>query len=183
MTPEQQRLMELHDAELDDASKKDLEAALTADSRSRAELRRMALIGDLVREVEASRTAPTDLADQILARTIGAAPRRRAKHRRPAWQRLAPLGAGALALAAAFALFVTSSRQTEPQASRVVEARRIEPPAPSIAVAVAPVEPAGAGVSIQSVDFGSTQGAIFLISAGESETMVVWTLEDANDKG
>lgn len=180
MTPEQQRLMALHDGELDASAEAALEAEL-AQPRNRAELRRLALIGELVREAEAARAVPPDLADEILARTIGTAPRRPARDRKPAWQRFAAAGAGVLALAAMLALVVT--RRAEPQAPAAVEARRMEMPAPSVAVAVAPSEPEGSGVSIQSVDFGSTQGAIFLVSGAESETMVVWTLEDTNDKG
>ncbi|HEY8947075.1 MAG TPA: hypothetical protein VIM73_22680, partial [Polyangiaceae bacterium] len=58
----------------------------------------------------------------------------------------------------------------------------LTPAMPSVS-AVALYEAVQTGVSIQSVDFGPTPGAIFMVSGAEQETMVVWTLEDTNDKG
>ena len=77
---------------------------------------------------------------------------------------------------------MSTSRQRE-STGAAAPVGSVQKPAGSVAVASLPTEPAEAGVSIQSVDFGTTSGAIFLVPAGQSETMVVWTLEDANDKG
>lgn len=184
MSPEQRRLMELHDGELEPGSKEALEAEVRDNPAAQAELRGLVLLGDLVREVASSRAAPPDLADAILARTAGApVPARRSLPGRR-WPRLAAPAAGMLALAAAAVLVINSSQKAErtSQAMSVASAPALKPAA-SVALAARPSEGVEAGVSIQSVDFGSTQGAIFLVPGGQSETMVVWTLEDANDKG
>lgn len=182
MSSDPRRLMEFHDGELDEDSKEALEAEVRLNPSARAKLRGLALLGDLVREAESSRAAPPDLVNAILDRTVGRpAPGPRAVPRRP-WQRFAPAAAGVLALAAGVAVVMSTSRQTEPTGA-VAPMGSPQKPAGSVAVAVLPTEPAEAGVSIQSVDFGTTRGAIFLVPGGQSETMVVWTLEDANDKG
>lgn len=180
MTPEARRRMLLHDGELEPAEVEALQAELEQEPRARAELARHRMIGELVRAAYQPRDPGPELTESILARTFGEPKRARTSIRR----RLAvavPLAAG-LALAALVALVVRPPRQAPPEAARIALAPA---PRPSVAPLADPAltELGPSGVSIQSVDFGATQGAIFMVSGGESETMVVWTLEDADDKG
>lgn len=180
------KLMSFHDGELDGAELAEAEALIERDPSARSELARLDVVGELVRGAHGRRALSVDLADAVIQRVLVEVPARGVVHRaRPRWQRYAPVGV-VLAAAAIAGLFLASPRETPgPSAARAPSAL-----APSHVAAVAPQpreepakEPAEAGVSIQTVDFGSTQGAIFLVSAGETETMVVWTLEDAKDKG
>jgi hypothetical protein len=90
--------------------------------------------------------------------------------------------ASALAVAAAIALWVSSEPPrgaplVAQKSNAVVSARPLSSLALTESVAAEMVAEAPP-VSIESVDFGATQGAIFLVSAGVTDTMVVWTLDE-----
>jgi anti-sigma factor RsiW len=177
------RFMAFHDGELEPELRAAVRAELERDPSAQGELASLALVGKLVREVHARRAKDVDLTDSILARVRAEPPRARVEapvSRR--WERFAPAGA-VLALAAMVALFVTSYRATLPEPPRVAAAPTSSPRPVVASIENLPSEAREIGVSIQSVDFGSTQGAIFMVSGGESDTMVVWTLEEGNDKG
>jgi hypothetical protein len=194
------RFMAFHDGELDPELRAAVRAELERDPSAQGELASLALVGELVREVHARRAKDVDLTDSILARVHAETPRVHAEtprvepprvRSRPArlevpatrrWERFAPAGA-ALALAAMIALFVTSYRATLPEPPRGTAAPAGSPRPIVASIENLPSEAREIGVSIQSVDFGSTQGAIFMVPGGESDTMVVWTLEEGNDKG
>jgi hypothetical protein len=181
------RFMAFHDGELEPELSAAVRAELERDPSAQGELASLALVGELVREVHARRAKDVDLTDSILARVRAEPPRvpRPARIDVPAtrrWERVAPAGA-VLALAAMVALFVTSYRATLPEPPPVTAAPTGSPHPVVASVENLPSEAREIGVSIQSVDFGSTQGAIFMVPGGESDTMVVWTLEEGNDKG
>jgi anti-sigma factor RsiW len=167
MIPEE-LLMRYHDGELDLAARRRVEELVSRDAVAQAQIERWVLIGDLIREADRARPAPPDLAPAILQRIRG---------RRARWVRLSSYGG--LAAAALLALWVGTTRpgpatslpsKRAPLAS-LVPSRAPAPPLDG------PVVPA---VAIESVDFGSTQGAIFVVSApNDAETVVVWTLDDS----
>jgi negative regulator of sigma E activity len=173
----------LYDADLDEAQAKRARERLAVDPRAAAHFERLQLIGSLVREVEAERELPPDFTDRVMARIEPAGPSRRASKLYPL---VAAAAGSALALAAAVALWV---RAPAPPGVPSSLATALGVPALS-----APALPDGdalslevsaepPSVSIESVDFGATQGAIFLVSAGVTDTMVVWTLDEEAPTG
>lgn len=161
-------LMRYHDGELDLAARERVEQLLGRDAVARAQVERWVLLGDLLREADRARPAPPDVASSVLLRVRG---------RRARWVRLSSYGG--LAAAALLALWVGTTR---PGPVTSLPSQRA--PSPSLAPSRAPLPPAETAlvpaVAIESVDFGSTQGAIFVVSApNDAETVVVWTLDDA----
>lgn len=177
------RLMELHDGELDASAEVAARQWVGQSPRARAELEQLRLISELVRENHQLADLDSGFTDAIVSRALAAetqVPLQAAAGRRSPWSRAAP-ALGLFAIAAGIALYLSSSRKMEselrPHAALQSTGMLETTVVPSVA------EHTPAGVSIQSVDFGSTNGVIFMVSAGEGDTMVVWTLEDANDKG
>lgn len=171
----------LYDGDLDAELERKAKARLAADPVAAARFERLALLGSLVREVEAERQVPAGLAESVMARLDEPAPSPRVFKRYPA---VAAAAGSALALAAAFVLWLGSQpRPAVPTSTGSVSGApaHLAPTAHDAAFADAPAEPLT--VSIESVDFGATQGAIFLVSAGVTDTMVVWTLDEPDPTG
>ncbi|HET9955137.1 MAG TPA: hypothetical protein VFQ61_11570 [Polyangiaceae bacterium] len=88
----------------------------------------------------------------------------------------------ALALAAAVALWLT---RPAPSAFQAVAAQVSSPTsdiaAPAPAISVPDPEPPEQSVAVERVDFGSSQGAIFLVPNADERTLVVWTLDELTD--
>jgi hypothetical protein len=151
-----------------------------SDPRARARLERLALMGSLLREVESDRELPADFTDRVMAKVQAFEAPRRAPRRR-AFPALGLAAASALALAAAVGLWL---RDTTPASQPVALGEASEASAsaqPNDLAAEAMEADAlreAPAVSIESVDFGPTRGAIFLVSAGVTDTMVVWTLDE-----
>ena len=170
----------LYDRDLDQEQARRAEEQLASDPRAAARLERTKLIGSLVRELEAERQLPSDFTDRVMA-----AVERPSRPLSRLYPLVAAAAGSALALAAAVVLWI-GSRATPPVPSSLASATGV----PSL---VPPNEPGDAlasdvsaeppSVSIESVDFGATQGAIFLVSAGLTDTMVVWTLDEPNPTG
>ena len=104
MTVSLEELMRYHDGELSPEEASRVERALACDENARAELRAFELTGELVRDYAEKRSAAhADLVDGVMERIA----RDRASRQTRA-QRLLPLAASALALAAAVSIFVTT---------------------------------------------------------------------------
>lgn len=182
------RWMQLHDGELDPAEESVLRARALQDPRARAELDGFRRTSDLLREVYAGQPDPA-LTDLILARVRSSAETRARAGLaiRPAFWARRTFGtavAGVVVVAAAAAAFLVLGLGSQPTGSesRQLGATPLESATGPRVIAQSASEQE-TGVSIQTVDFGSTQGAIFLVSEGGLETPVIWTLEDAKDKG
>jgi negative regulator of sigma E activity len=163
-----------YDGEAGEAEAERVRELLASDAKSREQFERLGLIGSLVREAEGGRRLPANFTDRLMERIAAEAPPRRRKRAAV----FAAATASALALAALVTLWV---RVKPPSGADSSSAPVAEISAPSSAPSfgeVAVTEPVGLPVAIESVDFGSTQGAIFLVSAGVTDTMVVWTLDE-----
>jgi negative regulator of sigma E activity len=169
----------LYDGDVDDEQAKQARDRLTAEPRAAARFERLQLIGSLVREVEAERELPADFTERVMERLEPGRSQRPLRISR-LYPALAA-AAGSLALAAAVVLWVSgqSARGPSSSAGRVLSVPSYLPSSGSAEEALAhdaPGEPPT--VTVASVDFGATQGAIFLVSAGVTDTMVVWTLDE-----
>jgi anti-sigma factor RsiW len=170
-------IMLLHDGELDEREAAEVQALLAEDPSARALLEQLEWVSSVVRESAARAPASDDLVDAVMARVASEpeerllAPRPVARLRRPA--RSLALVSGALALAAGLALLVT--RGPHPQAV----ARSVDVAAPVGAISAPEPDPPEQSVAIERVDFGGSQGAIFLVPGSDDRTLVIWTLDDA----
>ncbi len=168
-----------YDGEADDAQAERARELIASDPKSREQFERLGLIGALLREAEGGRRLPATFTDRLMERVALETPP--AKGKRAA--RFAAATASALALAALVSLWL---RVPPPAAdsSRAASAQVSTPgSAPSLAEARDTDAASEPPVAIESVDFGATQGAIFLVSAGVTDTMVVWTLDDPAPHG
>ena len=167
-----------YDGDTDEDQTRAAQALIAAEPRSRARLERLALLGSLVREVESERRLPADLVDRVMDGVLAERlPKPRKARRLPA---TAVAVASALALAAGVGLWLRESA-TPAVPLAALTGTAIANGSPSAAVRdafEAELVAEAPSVSIESVDFGATQGAIFLVSAGVTDTMVVWTLDD-----
>lgn len=174
----QLRAMAWRDGELDADETARFEADLARDPELVAIVRALdRLDAELVPVLAARVQAAPDLSGPILARV-------RAEPVRPGMSRLArviPLAAAGLAAAAAaaFALRAPEPSQHAPIAS-VSQGVAVSAAPEPVAVAQADDDP---GVAIESVDFGSGEGTIFMVSEGESDTPVVWLNDDGPGSG
>lgn len=183
---EDELLQRYHDGELEPEQCERVRALVARDPSARARLERLALVGSLVRELarDSEHALPADFTDRIMAR-IGHSPQPQASAapvtplRR---SRLTAVGAAAaaLAFAAAAALWL---RAAPPHPLALHSPSTIGGPvaSPPAEAALASAAFDAPPVAIESVDFGATRGAIFLVSAGVTDTMVVWTLDEPPD--
>lgn len=135
-------------------------------------------VGDLVRELYARKLKGVDLTDAILARTTQAKPSRSARRSK--------LFSGGLALAASLMMLAGAFAMRGHLSVAPVTARPVIPNAPVHGTSAGKVrapENTTPETHTTAVDFGGTQGAIFLVSNGEHDTMVVWTFEEPKDEG
>lgn len=164
-----------YDGEAGEAEAERARELLSSDAKSREQFERLGLIGSLVREAEAGRRLPANFTDRLMDRIAAEAP--------PVRRKRAAAFAAATASALALAALVTLWVRVEPPSGAApsgAPVTRISAPssAPSFAE-LSDTEPTvEPPVAIESVDFGPTQGAIFLVSAGVTDTMVVWTLDE-----
>ncbi len=184
-------LMRLHDDELTDEQRDAIEAAL--DDRDAGVLEGLSQLGEVLRvHSDARGAAGADIADSVMAALEAQADKPAPK---PRVLSLPPraensrrgLVAGGLALAAAAAVAFGVTQFAAPDAApppevaetprRVVDPGVLRPVAP--AVVAEPAVPA----AIESIDFGTRNGAIFMVSAGEETTPVVWMTDDAAEGG
>lgn len=184
-------LMRLYDDELTDDERRKLEEGLG--DHERGVLEELSQLSDVVRDVAERRVADVSVVDDVMAaierEATEPAPSPRALllpiPANDGGRRGLMAGALALAAAAAVALGVTQlgapSKPTAPaetaRAPVVVNPRVVQPLAPP--AAPAEVVPA----AIESIDFGGSRGAIFMVSAGQETTPVVWMTDDPPSAG
>ncbi len=175
-------LMQLYDEELPPERIAELEAELS--EQDQAVIDGLDQLSEVVRMWGSERGAEgASIADDVMARldeerlASEPTPPPAATHR---WG----VVAAALAMAAAAALALNLARAPKPEAAR----------APVVAPSPAPVEAASAPsavaesegstpAAIESIDFGSQNGAIFMVPAGTETTPVVWLTDDAAEGG
>ncbi len=193
--PSDRELMQLHDDELSEQAASELLERVGEDERARAVLEGLSQIGDVVRALALDRVASTDLTEGILARIDasgnaasplvvleGGAP---PVSPTPA-SKWSVIGVSAAALAAAAAAAFLIGRSDAPTAP--VFSAGVAASAPRLATS-RPVAPRAVGAEaaqgvapaafIEAVDFGMSNGTIFVVSgAQEDDTPVVWVTDE-----
>jgi negative regulator of sigma E activity len=177
------------DGDTDAVETAEVEAWLASSPEARTLHGDLGQVGDAVRAVAGDQGIRADgIADRVMAR-LEAEPARRGRR----WLALAPALGLAAAAAAAVVLYLRPPTPLEPagagSALAVVGPSALLPPAavaPVVATAVAEAEPEP-GASIESVDFGASQGTIFMVSSGPEasgpETPVIWLMDDPPPPG
>ncbi len=199
MTPSSdQRLMQLYDDELGLDEAAELDQRVVDDPEAAAVLRGLEQVGSVLREAaEADGGAADDIAARVMAcieaeepatRTPTAAGHRRGVLVTGRWRHAIPVAAGVLALAAGALLVARwgapAHHPVVKQAARTsarVMPRHVDKPLPTVATKPEPgaaVADNPPPVAIETVDFGSHDGAIFMVSAGEDSTPVVWLTDE-----
>jgi anti-sigma factor RsiW len=195
--PSDERLMRYFDGELEADEAREVEAWLEHSPDGKLMLVGWGRVGDAVRAIgDDVGTAGADIADAVMAR-IDDAPRpsvvRRLKRGTRRWMAAVPAIGLSIATAAAVAIYLRHPAPPAgaPGAASVARGAPEQAVSPAVesasAVAVAATETEN-GASIESVDFGTIGGSIFMVPSGqssdESETPVVWLMDDvAPDEG
>lgn len=200
----QEQLMQLHDDELAPEQLAALEKRVAEDPEAAGVLRGLEQVGQALRGVaEEQGTGAEQIADLVMARIDAEDGERSAEPGSDAgarvlplsrrWRHTVPTVAGVLALAAAAVLVARSGAlarhpavEGPPHTSAhlVAQARSAAPKAPVAEPAPAPAEADGApSVAIETVDFGSHDGTIFMVSAGDDATPVVWLTDEPAETG
>ncbi len=198
VTPEQ--LMSYVDGELDGADLEQVEAAVEGSPGLEAMAAGLVQIGDWVRAIEAVPGPNADrdasLTDRILdnidakqAPTAAAAQLRLVAGGTHGDERLDSSsklvwGVAALSAAAAALALVLGGAPAQTSSPRAYVPVVVPAAAGSDNTASADDEPDREGdVAITAVDFGTSQGSIFVVSAGGTSTPVVWLTDDAASGG
>ena len=190
--PSDERLMRYFDGELEASEAREVEAWLESSPDGKLMLLGWERVGDAVRAIgDDVGASGADIADAVMAR-IDEAPGAgnvRAIQRRGTLRWLAAVPAIGLSIAAAAAVAIYLRPPASPSsAAGVASIARVAPERASPAVESASVVAMAAadterGASIESVDFGAIGGSIFMVpndqSSEESETPVVWLMDDA----
>jgi anti-sigma factor RsiW len=181
-----EQLMRYHDGDLSEAEARVVEAAIEQEPALLEELEAYSELGSLVRawdQSNASKLASFDIADSVMAALEP--PRATVHSLLPRIATWVSLGA---AIAAGSVLVVRSwSAAPMPPSgsSQSAEHGELAPPsasAPGLAEVLAAVGeelPKLPPATIESVDFGSNTGEVFVVSTDSSETPVVWMPDDA----
>jgi hypothetical protein len=190
----QQALMQLFDDELPPDEAATLEADLSDEEL--AQLEGLSQLSEMVRAHAETQRGGLGIADAVMARldgvrvkdatTLRAVPGGRADADRARPGKLLLGISAALAAAAAVAMFAGRMPTPAPTAVAHHDPTAVAPPlpAPSLAPAAAPVVEEGElTAAIESIEFGSTSGAIFMVSAGTETTPVVWLNDETAEPG
>ena len=178
-------IMLLHDGELDAEQAEAVRALIEDDASAAALFEQLDLVGSTVRQSVLAAPSLVDLTDEIMAR-IEREPvvldvKRPAPPRRGPGRALG-IVSGALALAAGLSLLVTRAMHAESPARSADGAAPVAamsaPPEPPEPEPPEP-EPPEQSVAIERVDFGGSQGAVFMVPGSDDRTLVIWTLDDA----
>jgi len=175
-------LMRLYDGELADEEAAELQASLGPEDEG--VLGGLDQLGDLVRALgERGDGAADGVADAVMARIDSGEASPLGEPKPSRWT----LPAVAATLAAAAALAVWMSREpppAEPVAQPLRTAPAVVAQKPGPEPISQPEEETLPAVMIEAVDFGSHNGAIFMVSVGdEATTPVVWLTDDAGESG
>jgi anti-sigma factor RsiW len=181
-----EELVMLHyDGELDPERTREVERLLARDPEARRLLEQLQRVGSLLRAADAARAPKVDLTPRILERVFGSemgerraalSPSRKKEHLVPrlAW--------GAAALAAAAAVGVMLGRSPSEHVPGVASRAHSTQTTAAVARSESIDSDAQEGtVSVETVDFGASQGAIFLVPGAEKSMLVVWTLDDETE--
>jgi anti sigma-E protein RseA len=183
-----EQLMRYHDGELSEAEARLVEAALEQEPALTEELEAYSELGSFMRAWDQSKATELlsfDIADDVMAALQP--PRARVHSLLPRIATWVSLGA---AIAAGSVLVVRSwsaGPVAPPGATSGEHTTRSElaPPsasAPDLAAVLSAVDeeqPKPPPATIESVDFGSNTGEVFVVSTDSSETPVVWMPDDA----
>ena len=169
-------IMLLHDGELDAEQAEAVRALIEDDASAAALFEQLDVVGSTVRQSVLAAPSSVDLTDQIMARierepVVLDVKRPAAPRRGPG--RALGIVSGALALAAGLSLLVTRAMHAE------LPARSADVAAPVAAMSAPEPEPPEQSVAIERVDFGGSQGAVFMVPGSDDRTLVIWTLDDA----
>jgi len=186
-----EQLMRYHDGELSEAEARVVEAAIEQEPALLEELDAYSDLGSFMRawdQSNANKVVSFDIADRVLAAIEP--PRARVHSLLPRIATWVSLGA---AIAAGSVLVVRSwsAPRVAPAARSAEQAEHVIPAAPSasvqqqveelsavLAAAAEEERQAAAPATIESVDFGSNTGEVFVLSTDTSETPVVWMPDD-----
>ena len=184
MSISREQLMRYHDGELSEADARLVEAALDQDHALLEELDAYSELGSFVRawdRASAGKLASFDVSESVMAALEP--PRARVHSLLPRIATWVSLGA---AIAAGSVLVVRSwsAAPLPPAGAPSAERTELAPPSaspPELAAELAIIgeEPKPAPATIESVDFGSNAGEVFVVSTDSSETPVVWMPDDA----
>lgn len=180
---DEQELMSFYDGELPDDRVAVWEERLRSDEEAANALARLRSIGDAVRQLSDERGAGgAQIADAVMA-AIARDGQGAAARPASAWRRLAPVAAATLALAAAVTLVLRGAGERAGAVGTPAEsAVSANGPAPARSEAVEPSEAAEPemvpAVAIESVDFGAHDGTIFMVQSGDTDTPVVWLVDE-----
>jgi len=181
MSISREQLMRYHDGELTEAEARLVEEALEAEPALLEELEAYGELGRFVRawdRANASQHAAFDVTDSVLA---ALEPTRASVH--SLLPRIATWVSLGAAIAAGSVLVVRSwsAPPVAPVPAGAAEHAELTTglPAPELSAVLPGEEPKPAPATIESVDFGSNTGTIFVVSTDSSETPVVWMPDDA----
>lgn len=185
---EQRTVMRYFDGELPPAEAAEVEERLRTDRDAARLLEDLARLSERVQDVALARAAPhDDLADEVMRRLEQELPAESKPNHAPpsAWPtRVAGVVGLSVALAAAAAVMLQVGGPKQPalpDSGALVSAspRLAEPTIGPLAVVNEPVdEQADGPAAIETVDFGSHAGSIFLVPEGEETTPVVWLVDE-----
>jgi len=202
MSVSREQLMRYHDGELPEAEARLVEAALDQEPTLQEELEAYSELGSFVRawdQSNASKLASFDIADSVLAAIEP--PRARVHSLLPriaTWVSLsAAIAAGSVLVVRSWSAAplarpgagASSAQQAEHAGSASPSASTAELTVPELTVPELTVpdlsavlgtegEEAKTPATIESVDFGSNTGEVFVVSTDSSETPVVWMPDD-----
>jgi anti-sigma factor RsiW len=188
MSPlEQRTIMRYFDGELSDAEAAEVEERLRTDRQAARLLEDLSRLSGRVQEAALARAAShDDLADRVMLRLEEegrAEPKPARKQPSAVPARVAGAIGLAVALAAAAAVMVLVRSPKQPalpdSGAAVSVPAPPESPIGPLAVADEPVDERAEGpAAIETVDFGSHAGSIFLVSEDEETTPVVWLVDE-----
>ncbi|MEI9954621.1 MAG: zf-HC2 domain-containing protein [Pseudomonadota bacterium] len=188
MSVSREQLMRYHDGELSEAEARVVEAALEHEPALLAELEAYGELASFVRawdQANANKLASFDVTSSVMAALES--PRARVHTLLP---RIATWVSLSAAIAAGSVLVVRSwsaapiAPRGAPSAESAEQAGPASPSASSpelsaVLGALGEEQPKPPPATIESVDFGSNAGEVFVVSTDSSETPVVWMPDDA----
>lgn len=180
--PSDELLMRYYDGELPPGEAAEVERALAEHPEALAIVDGLAQLGDVVRALGDGRAGSADaIADDVMARLDATPPLAAVPRAATASRWTLPAVGVTLAAAAAAALWLSREPLPEPLVAQAPTAQPapLAPPAPPPEPVFAPEEDTLPAVAIEAVDFGTHNGAIFMVSAGQDATPVVWLTDDA----
>jgi anti-sigma factor RsiW len=188
--PSDELLMRYADGELSPAELDELERLLEADGQATAIVAGIDQLGDVLRALGERRAdAAGDIAGAVLARidaeqSLGSEEAPPESGARPHSGWTVPILAAGLAAAAAAAIWLATPSDSPAPVARSLPAVQPSEPAPAPPQpASMPEDDVAPAVAIEAVDFGSHNGAIFMVSAGNQATPVVWLTDDVAETG